>query len=158
MLCTCSQPLLALPGPKPIQWRVRYRRELTEEPRRRLPEVTLKRHKRPGVAAAQNRPPKIHEPLRLHVWHRSGAPCELTNKNPPPCGTTAAGSIRSSSDGTARQTGKTHIASPTIPARPPRKLRRVLPFKSTILRSFLSAESFFFRNEQFFIVMSWCVV
>jgi hypothetical protein len=32
--------------------------------------------------------------------------------------------------------------------------RPVLPFKSTILRSFLSAESFFFRNEQFFIVMS----
>jgi hypothetical protein len=32
----------------------------------------------------------------------------------------------------------------------------VLPLKSVILRSFLSAESFFFRNEQFFIVMSWC--
>ena len=52
--------------------------------------------------------------------------------------------------GTARQTGKTHIVSPTIPARPPRKLGTAC----AAVQIYLSAESFFFRNEQFFIVMS----
>jgi len=78
---------MALPGPKPIQWHVRYRRELTKAPRRRLPEVTPTGLERVKFAVLHNLAhlPKPTEPFMRRIQRAGNALRPLVPSTRPPC-------------------------------------------------------------------------